>query len=88
VGSPKRLQRVEVLWIDIESEAGWGEGNDEIPTVLQIGYVHSYPTDKRPYYKIKFAQCEETPGGMSIIPKGNVVKLTYLGWADVPWRKS
>jgi hypothetical protein len=86
---PKRIQRIEVEWFDIEAGSGWGEGADQPPTVIQIGYIHAYPNKRQkiPCYRIKNSQVEDEPGGMTIIPKVNVVKVTHLGWVDVPWRE-
>ena len=88
MGKPHRVQRVEIHWFDIEGEAGWGEGAKELPIVTQIGYVHSRPrkNQKIPYWKIKSSQVEDEAGGVTTIPAVNVVKVEYLGWADVPWR--
>jgi hypothetical protein len=86
---PRRVQRVEIEWFDIEGDAGWGEGAKELPVVTQIGYVHSRPSKKQkiPFWKIKTSQVEDEPGGTTIIPAVNVVSVEYLGWKTVPWRK-
>ena len=86
---PKRVMHVLVHWVDIEGEAGWGEGAKELPVVLQSGFVHTRPNarQKHRYWKIKTAQVEEEPGGMVIIPESCVVKIVELGWVDVPWRE-
>lgn len=85
---PKRVRRVEIHWFDIEEGTGWGDGADEPPVVVQIGYLHSRPkkNQKIPSWKIKNSQVEEEPGGVSIIPVANVLNIEYLGWVDVPWR--
>ena len=90
-GKPKRLQRVEITWFDIESAGDWGDGADELPHVIQIGYLHSRPrkTQKIPFWKIKSSQVEEEPGGMTIIPAVNVVKVrapTELTFTPPKWR--
>jgi hypothetical protein len=86
--TPRRLRRVEIEWFDIEEEAGWGEGADQPPTAIQIGYIHSYPRkgQKIPCYKIKSSQIEGEPGGVTLIPAVNVIRVRHLGWVDVPWR--
>ena len=87
--SPTRVQRVEIEWVDIEQDSGWGDCDEDLPICIQIGYIQSYPSKRHkiPFYKIKNAQCEEEPGGVTKIPKCNVVKIEFLGWATVPWRQ-
>ena len=86
---PKRVLRVEVEWFDIEASAAWGDSEDKLPVCLTLGYVHSRPRKSQtiPFWKIKGSQAEEEPGGITNIPACCVLRMTYLGWAVVPWRK-
>ena len=87
---PSRVMRIEIVWFDIEDQAGWGEIGNDVPLVTQIGYLHSRPrkNQKVPCWQIKKGQSEDEPIGLTRIPAVNVVKVTELGWTEVPWRKN
>ena len=87
--SPKTLELWLVHWVDIEGEAGWGEGAKELPVVTQVGFLHSRPNKKQkvPFWKFKTAQVEEEPGGMVSIPDACIIHKEKIGKFDVVWRE-
>ena len=70
--SPKRLKMVVIHWVDIEQEAGWGEGAKELPVVVQAGFIHARPNKRQkiPVWKIKGSRSEEEPGPPACSPWG------------------
>jgi hypothetical protein len=88
-GRPKKLTAYLIHWVDIEGDAGWGEGAEELPTVVTIGFLHARPRkkDRVPFWKFKDSQIEEEPGGVVSIPAACVVKMEKLGTFPVVHRE-
>jgi hypothetical protein len=71
-------------WYDIEADAGWGEGADQPPLVIEPAFILSWPRKSQevPSYKICHAWVEGTPGMSSVVPacvvKGKPEKLMRM----------
>jgi hypothetical protein len=84
---PKKRTLYLIEWYDIEGDAGWGEGAEAPPLVVQPAFIVSWPRKNQapPCYRIANAYAETEAGGTSIIPAG-VVKGKPQAIAEITMR--